>query len=195
MRRSVIERKTNETDISVELVIDGKGNSSIDTKCGFLDHMLTLFAKHGGFDLNVSCSGDVNVDFHHTVEDVAICIGQAFREAAGDKKGINRYASLMLPMDEALVLCSCDVSGRGMIVYSANFQTEKIGDFDVQLIHEFFQSLALNAEITLHVNELYGENSHHIAEAMFKGTARVLRKAFETDPRFPGSIPTTKGVL
>ena len=195
MREALIERKTKETDISVKLSIDGQGKSSIDTGCGFLDHMLELFAKHGGFDLDVKCKGDTYVDYHHTVEDTAICLGQAFKEAAGDKVGIKRYGSIMLPMDESLAMCACDVSGRGMIIFKGDFETDFIGDFDTQLVHEFFQSLALNADITLHVIEVYGMNSHHIAEAMFKGTARALRQAFETDERFAGELPSTKGVL
>ena len=195
MREALIERKTKETDISVKLCLDGSGKSTVDTGCGFLDHMLELFSKHGGFDLDVKCCGDTNVDYHHTVEDIAICLGKAFEKAAGDKVGIKRYGSIMLPMDEALAMCACDVSGRGMIVYQADFQTEKIGDFDTQLIHEFFQSLAMNAGITLHIVEIYGANSHHIAEAMFKGAARALREAFETDERFAGELPSTKGVL
>ena len=195
MRNIEIVRNTSETKIRLSLNLDGSGKSNISSGCGFLVHMLTLFARHSRFDLTVDCDGDTYVDYHHTAEDIGICLGEAFTRAIGDKRGINRYGDVTLPMDEALAMCACDVSGRGMIVYQADFQTEKIGDFDTQLIHEFFQSLAMNAGITLHIVEVYGQNSHHIAEAMFKGAARALREAFETDERFAGELPSTKGVL
>jgi imidazoleglycerol-phosphate dehydratase len=195
MRNATVNRKTAETDIELCLEIDGKGKGDISTGCGFLDHMLTLFARHGGFDLSIKCAGDTYVDYHHSAEDIGICLGKALSQAMGDMTGIKRYSSLMLPMDEALVLCAADISGRGFLSFGADFKTEKIGDFDTQLVEEFFRALALNAGITLHVRELYGENSHHIAEAMFKAAARALRAALETDDRFADSVPSTKGVL
>ena len=195
MRRAEIARKTAETDIKIRLDIDGKGEGVISTGVGFLDHMLTLFSRHGKFDLDVSCIGDTYVDDHHSTEDIGIVLGQAFRQALGDKKGIFRYGDIILPMDEALILVSVDVSGRGMLCYRANFKTEKIGTFDTELVEEFFIAFASNAGITLHIKQLDGRNSHHIAEGMFKAVARALRKAVDIDPRAQGEIPSTKGVL
>ena len=195
MRTAEIARKTAETDIKLKLNIDGKGEGAISTGVGFLDHMLTLFARHGRFDLTVSCKGDTYVDDHHSTEDIGIVLGQAFRQALGDKKGICRYGDIILPMDEALVLVSVDVSGRGMLCYRAAFRTEKIGTFDTELIEEFFIAFASNAGITLHIKQLDGRNSHHIAEAMFKAVGRALRKAVDSDPKAQGEIPSTKGVL
>ena len=196
MRESDINRKTAETDISLSLAIDGTGNGEgISTGIGFLDHMLNLFARHGRFDLCVKCKGDTNVDDHHSTEDIGIALGQAFRQALGDKKGICRYGDIILPMDEALILASVDVSGRGMLCFTADFKTEKIGTFDTELVEGFFQAFALNAGITLHIKQLDGKNSHHIAEGMFKATARALRKAVSIDVEAKDEIPSTKGVL
>ena len=195
MRTAEIARKTAETDIKLKLNIDGKGEGTISTGVGFLDHMLTLFARHGKFDLSVSCKGDTWVDDHHSVEDIGIVLGQAFREALGDKKGIFRYGDIIRPMDEALILVSVDISGRGMLCYRADFRTEKIGSFDTQLVEEFFIAFAANAGITLHIKQLDGRNSHHIAEGMFKAVGRALRKAVDEDPSANGQIPSTKGVL
>ena len=188
-------RKTNETDISLKLNVDGSGKSSIDTGCGFLDHMLTLFAKHGRFDLDVSCKGDTFVDDHHTVEDIGIALGMAFDKALGDKKGIERYGSMILPMDESLILSAVDLSGRSQLVYDLEFATEKIGTFDVQLIEEFWLGFVRNAKCTLHIKQLSGVNSHHIAEGAFKSVARSLKQAVAVDSKFADEIPSTKGVL
>ena len=195
MRRSAIARKTAETDITLTLDLDGTGKSSVDTGVGFLDHMLTLFARHGRFDLCVTCKGDTGVDDHHSTEDIAITLGKAFREALGDKRGICRYADITLPMDEALVLAAVDVSGRGMLCFNASFKTEKIGTFDTELVEEFFIAFATNAGITVHIRQLAGTNSHHIAEAVFKAVARALRGAVAKDPDAPDEVPSTKGVL
>ena len=195
MRKAEITRKTGETDITLSLDIDGKGESEISSGVGFLDHMLTLFSRHGRFDLCLKCIGDTYVDDHHSTEDIAIALGSAFRKALGDKRGIKRYGDIILPMDEALVLASVDSSGRSYIRFTSNFQTEKIGTFDVELLEDFFTSFAENAGITLHIRQLDGRNSHHIAEAMFKAVARALRKAVEIDERAKDEIPSTKGVL
>ncbi len=195
MRESEIKRKTAETDISLSLCVDGTGKAEISTGIGFLDHMLTLFARHGRFDLCVTCKGDTCVDDHHSTEDIGIALGQALRQALGDKKGICRYGDIILPMDEALILASVDISGRGMLCLSAEFRTEKIGTFDTELIEEFFQAFATNAGITLHIRQLDGKNSHHIAEGMFKAVARALRKAVSIDEAARDEIPSTKGVL
>ena len=195
MRKAETVRKTGETDITLSLDIDGKGESEISSGVGFLDHMLTLFSRHGRFDLKLKCIGDTYVDDHHSTEDIAIALGSAFRKALGDKRGIKRYGDIILPMDEALVLASVDISGRSYIRFTSNFQTEKIGTFDVQLLEDFFTSFAENAGITLHIRQLDGRNSHHIAEAMFKAVARALRKAVEIDERAKDEIPSTKGVL
>ena len=195
MRRSDIYRKTAETDIKLLLDLDGSGKSDIDTGCGFLDHMLTLFASHGRFDLDISCKGDTNVDYHHTTEDIGIALGQAFKDALGDKKGICRYGFMILPMDEALVLSAVDISGRTYLNFNAEFNTEKIGDFDTELIKEFFYGFVRSADLTLHIKMFEGENSHHLAEAIFKGTARALRQAVSIDQSFKNEIPSTKGTL
>lgn len=195
MRKAETVRKTGETDITLSLDIDGKGESEISSGVGFLDHMLTLFSRHGRFDLKLKCIGDTYVDDHHSTEDIAIVLGSAFRKALGDKRGIKRYGDIILPMDEALVLASVDISGRSYIRFTSNFQTEKIGTFDVELLEDFFTSFAENAGITLHIRQLDGRNSHHIAEAMFKAVARALRKAVEIDERAKDEIPSTKGVL
>lgn len=195
MRKAEIIRKTAETDIKLNLEIDGKGNSTVDTGCGFLDHMLTLFTKHGRFDLTVTCKGDVNVDDHHSVEDIGIALGKAFAEALGDKKGITRYGDIILPMDEALILCAVDISGRDYLGFEADFPSEKIGTFDTELVKEFWLGFVRNAGVTLHIRQLAGENSHHIAEGMFKAAGRCLRKAVAVDAEFSDEIPSTKGVL
>lgn len=195
MRSSDIIRKTAETDIKLSLDLDGGGKSNIDTGCGFLDHMLTLFASHGRFDLDISCKGDVNVDYHHTTEDIGIVLGQAFKDALGDKKGICRYGFMILPMDEALVLSAVDISGRAYLNFNAEFNTEKIGDFDTELVKEFFYGFVRSSNMTLHIKMFEGENSHHLAEAIFKGTARALRQAVSIDGSFKDEIPSTKGTL
>ena len=195
MRKSEIKRKTAETKIELSLNLDGQGISNIDTGCGFLDHMLTLFASHGGFDLEVKCKGDVNVDYHHSVEDVGICLGQAFKEAVGDCKGIKRYGNMILPMDEALVLCALDVSGRAYLAYGLQIPSEKIGDFDSELVEEFFLGFTRNAGVTLHLKQLDGRNSHHIAEGAFKAFARALGEAVSIDEKRADKVPSTKGVL
>lgn len=195
MRKGEIKRKTAETDIELSLALDGTGKSNIYTGCGFLDHMLTLFAAHGRFDLNVSCKGDTNVDFHHSVEDVGICLGKAFSDAIGDCKGIKRYGNMILPMDESLVLCALDVSGRAYLNYDVSITAEKIGDFDTELIEEFFFAFVRNSGVTLHIKQLDGKNAHHIAEAAFKAFARALRQAVEIDIQSNDEIPSTKGVL
>jgi imidazoleglycerol-phosphate dehydratase len=193
-RPASIQRKTAETDIQLELNLDGSGSSSIDTGVGFFDHMLTLFAKHGVFDLNVKAVGDLHIDQHHTVEDTGICLGQAVRQALGDKQGIRRYGHFTLPMDETLVTSAVDLSGRAYLVDRVEFPTSKIGEFDTQLVEEFWQAFAGNALCNLHLVLHHGKNSHHISEAMFKATARALRMAVEHDERSPG-IPSTKGSL
>ena len=195
MRKAIVARKTNETDVKVTLVIDGKGSGKIETGVGFLDHMLTLFAKHGRFDLSVSCKGDTDVDFHHSTEDIGICLGQAFRTALGDMRGITRYGSLILPMDEALILASCDISGRGMMFFSLDIPAQKVGDFDTELVEEFFNGFARNAGITLHIKQLDGRNSHHIIEGAFKASARCIREAVKIDPELKDEIPSTKGII
>ena len=195
MRSAEIKRTTAETDIMLKLTLDGKGKSKIDSGCGFLDHMLTLFAKHGRFDLSVKCKGDTNVDYHHTVEDIGICLGQAFLTALGSKKGITRYGSTILPMDEALILSAVDLSGRSFLVRDLNITANKVGDFDTELVEEFFQAFVRTAECTLHVRQLSGSNAHHIIEGIFKSVARSLRVAVEIDPKAKDEIPSTKGVL
>ncbi|MBE6596332.1 MAG: imidazoleglycerol-phosphate dehydratase HisB [Ruminococcaceae bacterium] len=195
MRKSEITRKTAETDIKLSLLLDGKGNSEIDTGCGFLDHMLTLFAKHGGFDLKVTCRGDVNVDYHHTAEDIGICLGKAFSEALGDCKGIYRYGDIILPMDEALIMCAVDICGRDTLVYRAEIPSSKVGDFDTELVEEFLLALVRTMKISLHVRQLEGRNSHHIIEGMFKALGRTLGKAVAIDEKRAGEIPSTKGVI
>ena len=195
MRSAVIERKTAETDIRLSLDLDGKGTWTIDTGVGFLDHMLTLFAKHGRFDLDVKCVGDTNVDFHHSVEDIGIALGKAFAQALGDKAGICRYGDIILPMDEALILCAVDISGRDFLNFDVEFTADKIGDFDTELVEEFWYGFVRNSAVTLHFKELNGLNNHHVAEGCFKAAGRTLRKAVAIDPRLAGEIPSTKGVL
>lgn len=195
MRKSEINRKTNETDISLALTLDGKGNAKIDSGCGFLDHMLTLFASHGGFDLELSCKGDVEVDDHHSVEDIGICLGLAFSEALGNKKGIVRYGSMILPMDEALILSAVDLSGRSHLSYDLGIRARKIGKFDTELIEEFFLAFVRNCPMSLHIRALAGKNSHHIAEGAFKSVARSLRQAVAIDESRADLVPSTKGVL
>ena len=195
MRTSTINRNTEETKIELSLNLDGKGESKIDTGCGFFDHMLTLFSKHSKIDLDVKCKGDVNVDYHHTVEDIGIVLGKAILEALGDKKGINRYADTILPMDESLILTAIDISGRSYLGFDVSFSSKKIGDFDTELVEEFFMALTRCAEITLHIKKMAGENSHHIAEGIFKSFARSLRVAVALDENFKDQLPSTKGVL
>ena len=195
MRTSQINRKTAETDIRLSLNFDGDGSSKIDTGCGFLDHMLTLFARHGRFDLTVECKGDTWVDDHHTVEDVGIVLGTAFAEALGNKKGICRYGDTVLPMDEALILSAVDLSGRAFLNYALNIPTEKVGTFDTELCEEFWLAFVRTSQSTLHIRQLAGKNSHHIIEGTFKSVARSLREAVAIDPLFANDIPSTKGVL
>ncbi|MBQ7416064.1 MAG: imidazoleglycerol-phosphate dehydratase HisB [Oscillospiraceae bacterium] len=195
MRTSEIKRATAETDISLTLNLDGTGKSEIETGCGFLDHMLTLFARHGRFDLNISCHGDTYVDDHHTVEDIGICLGKAFAEALADKTGVVRYGSTVLPMDESLILSAVDLSGRGYLGYGLEIPTEKVGTFDTELVEEFWLAFIRNAECTLHIRQLAGSNSHHIIEGTFKSVARSLKTAVAIDAAFANEIPSTKGVL
>lgn len=195
LRTSEISRKTAETDIFLTLSLDGNGESQIDTGIGFLDHMLTLFASHGRFNLTVKCRGDLQVDCHHSAEDIGICLGKAFEEALGDKRGIRRYGHIILPMDETLILSACDISGRSSFNYSVKYPTEKIGEFDTELVEEFFISFVRNCPMSLHIRELAGGNSHHIAEGVFKAVARTLRTAVSRDPDTFNEIPSTKGVL
>jgi imidazoleglycerol-phosphate dehydratase len=190
-----IKRTTGETDISLKLNLDGTGKSECRTGCGFLDHMLTLFARHGRFDLKVTCQGDTYVDYHHTVEDIGICLGKAFAACLGDKKGIVRYGDTTLPMDETLILSAVDISGRGGCYYALEVPTEKVGDFDTELCQEFFIAFARDAGITLHLRQLAGSNSHHILEGAFKSVARSLKTAVAIDPAFADEIPSTKGML
>ena len=195
MRTAEIARKTAETDITLSLNLDGTGRGEIATGCGFLDHMLTLFARHGRFDLTVHCQGDTFVDDHHTVEDVGICLGDAFAKALGNLGGVNRYGSTILPMDEALLLTAVDLSGRGMLCCELDLPTEKVGTFDTQLAEEFFLAFTRRCQCTLHIRQLAGKNSHHIIEGAFKSLGRSLRQAAAIDPALNGEIPSTKGVL
>ena len=195
MRTAKLRRTTGETDVAVVLDLDGTGKSEISTGCGFLDHMLTLFARHGRFDLTVQAKGDTWVDDHHTVEDVGITLGDAFAQALGEKRGVTRYGSTILPMDEALILTAVDLSGRGLLCYDLAIPTEKVGTFDTQLTGEFFAAFARRADLTLHVKQLAGTNSHHIIEGAFKSLARSLRTAAAIDPAAAGEVPSTKGVL
>ena len=195
MRQSEISRKTGETDVQVRLDLDGTGEYAIDTGVGFLNHMLELFARHGRFNLQVTCKGDTWVDDHHSTEDIGIALGQAFDKALGDRKGITRYGSMLLPMDESLIESAVDISGRGMLVYGLDIPTEKVGTFDTELVEDFFQAFAQNARCTLHIRQLAGRNSHHIIEGAFKSVARSLRTAVKIDPDTAGEIPSTKGVL
>lgn len=195
MRNATINRKTAETNIALELNLDGKGTSSVNSGSGFLDHMLTLFAKHGRFDLHLTCQGDTFVDDHHTVEDIGIALGQAFAEALGDKRGIIRYGDTVLPMDEALILTAVDISGRGYLGYDLQIPIEKVGSFDTELVEEFWLAFIRCAGITLHIRQMAGRNSHHIIEGAFKSAARSLRQAVAIDQGFADEIPSTKGVL
>lgn len=195
MRTATIARTTAETDITLTLGLDGRGIAQIDTGCGFLDHMLTLFARHGRFDLAVTCKGDTYVDYHHTTEDIGICLGKAFAQALGDKKGIVRYGDTVLPMDEALILSAVDISGRGELYYSLSIPTEKVGDFDTELCEEFWRAFARDAGVTLHLQQLAGRNAHHILEGAFKSAARSLRAAAAIDAAFADEVPSTKGML
>ena len=195
MRTSEIIRNTNETNITLKLNLDGSGISSVDTGVGFLDHMLTLFARHGSFDLEVTCTGDTEVDDHHTTEDIGICLGMAFAEALGDMAGITRYGHIILPMDETLILCAADISGRSYLGYSLDIPTEKVGTFDTQLTEEFFLAFIRKAGMTLHLRQLAGTNSHHIIEGAFKAFGRTMKQAVSIDPSQAGRIPSTKGVL
>ena len=193
MRTSEIQRNTGETKISLKLNLDGTGKSNIDTGVGFLNHMLTLFAAHGKFDLSVTCSGDTEVDDHHSVEDIGICLGQAFQTALGDKRGITRYGSFLLPMDEALILAAVDISGRSCLCYELDIPTEKIGTFDTELVEEFFLGFVRSCPMSLHLRQLSGKNAHHIAEGAFKSVGRALKAAVALDGT--NEIPSTKGVL
>ena len=195
MRTSEIIRNTNETQITLKLNLDGSGVSCIDTGVGFLDHMLTLFARHGSFNLDVTCCGDTEVDDHHTTEDIGICLGMAFAEALGDMAGITRYGHIILPMDETLILCAADISGRSYLGYSLDIPTEKVGTFDTQLTEEFFLAFIRKAGMTLHLRQLAGTNSHHIIEGAFKAFGRTMKQAVSIDPSQAGRIPSTKGVL
>ncbi|GJD73437.1 Imidazoleglycerol-phosphate dehydratase [Methylobacterium goesingense] len=194
-RAASISRKTAETDVRVSFALDGTGKARIATGVGFFDHMLELFARHGLFDLDVEVTGDLHVDHHHTVEDTGIALGQAFAQALADKRGITRYADIHLPMDETLTRVAIDISGRPFLVFRTQFRVEKIGQFDTELVREWFQAFAMNAGLTLHVETLYGDNAHHIAESCFKGLARALRQAVTVDPREGGRVPSTKGSL
>ena len=195
MRTAQIKRTTLETDISLTLNLDGTGKSPIATGCGFLNHMLTLFAAHGRFDLTVTCRGDTDVDDHHSVEDIGICLGKAFSQALGDRRGITRYGSFLLPMDEALILTAVDISGRSSLGYQLEIPTEKIGAFDTELVEEFFLAFVRSCPMSLHIRKLAGTNSHHIAEGAYKSVARALRAAVAMDASAPDAVPSTKGVL
>lgn len=195
MRTAQIKRTTKETDIFLSLNLDGTGKAEIDTGVGFFDHMLTLFAHHGRFDLVVNCKGDTQVDAHHSVEDIAICLGKCFAEALGDMRGATRYGDIILPMDETLILCAVDLSGRSCLRYNLEIPAQKVGAFDTELTEEFFQSFVRNANITLHLRQLDGVNSHHIIEGAFKAFARALAKAVKLDPALADEIPSSKGVL
>lgn len=195
MREANIIRKTAETDICLHLTLDGNGKHEIDTGCGFLDHMLTLFAVHGRFNLHVSCKGDIHVDDHHTVEDVGICLGQAFTQALGDKKGINRYGFMAVAMDEALLLCALDISGRASLQYGLHIPTQKVGTFDTELTLEFFEAFVRACPMALHLKQEAGKNSHHIIEGAFKAFGRALKIAVKIDEQIKNEIPSSKGVL
>lgn len=194
MRNYDFSRKTLETDITLSLNLDG-GEIVVDTGCGFIDHMLNLFASHGRFGLALTCVGDTNIDYHHTTEDIGISLGTAFANALGDKSGIIRYGDIILPMDEALILCAVDISGRALLIYEVTPPTEKVGDFDTELVKEFLYGFVRTSGITLHIRQLAGENSHHILEGVFKALGRTLRQACSIDPLLNGALPSTKGVL
>ncbi len=195
MRSATIARKTAETDITLSLDLDGKGNSKINSGCGFLDHMLTLFSKHSGYDLEVTCKGDIQVDYHHTTEDIGIALGQAFLKALGDKRGIVRYGDTMLPMDESLISSAVDISGRDYLAIRLDITSPKVGDFDTELCEEFFLAFVRESKITLHITQLAGKNAHHIIEGVFKSVARSLSKATAIDEKRADEVPSTKGVL
>ncbi len=195
MRTATINRKTAETDISLTLNLGGSGIAEIDSGVGFLDHMLTLFAKHARFDINLKCTGDVNVDYHHSVEDIGIVLGMALSEALGEKRGINRYGSMLLPMDESLIMSAVDLSGRSHLEYGLEIPAQKVGDFDAELVEEFWLAFVRNADCTLHIKQISGKNSHHIIEGTFKSVARSLKAAVSIDAAFSEEIPSTKGVL
>lgn len=195
MRKCEIERKTAETDIKLSLSLDGDGVSKINSGCGFLDHMLELFARHGGFSLSVECKGDTNVDYHHTLEDIGICLGKAFSDALGDCKGIVRYGDIILPMDEALVMCAVDICGRDTLVYRVEMPSQKVGDLDTELIEEFLLAFVRSMKISLHIRQLEGRNTHHIIEGIFKALGRTLGKAVAIDEKHADEIPSTKGVI
>lgn len=195
MRTSQISRKTNETDIKISLDLDGSGKSEINSGCGFLDHMLTLFSKHSRIDINLTCVGDTQVDYHHTCEDIGIALGDAIKTALGDKKGIKRYGDIILPMDETLVLCAIDLSGRAYLACDFDIRENKVGDFDTELVEEFLRAFTSNLACNLHVRQLAGKNAHHIIEGTFKALARCVGKAIEVDEKLGGEIPSTKGAL
>ena len=195
MRTARIARKTNETDITLTICLDGRGVSAIQSGVGFLDHMLTLLARHGGLDLDVTCHGDTQVDDHHSVEDIGICLGRAFAEALGDKRGITRYGQFLLPMDETLVLVACDLSGRDYLGWSVDLPAQRVGDFDTELGKEFFLAFVRACPMSLHIRQMAGENTHHILEAVFKGAGRALKMAVAPDEKHRDEIPSTKGVL
>lgn len=195
IRVSEVKRKTAETDIELKIRLDGKGDSKINTGCGFLDHMLTLFSKHSRFDMEITCKGDTYVDYHHSAEDIGICLGIAFNDAIGDKRGITRYGNIILPMDEALILAAVDISGRDYLGFDLAIPTEKVGDFDTELVEEFWLGFVRNAKITLHLKQLSGTNSHHIIEGAFKAAARAVGQAARKDPELINEIPSTKGLL
>jgi imidazoleglycerol-phosphate dehydratase len=195
MRTAQINRKTNETDIKITLDLDGSGKSVIDSGCGFLDHMLTLFSKHSRIDLSVSCKGDTQVDYHHTTEDIGIALGEAIKNALGDKRGIKRYGDIILPMDETLILCAIDLSGRAYLACDFNINESKVGDFDTELVEEFLRAFTSNLACNLHVRQLAGSNAHHIIEGTFKALARCVREAVEVDEKLCGEVPSTKGAL
>lgn len=195
MRQSEIHRATKETDITLSLNLDGSGKSEIDTGCGFLNHMLTLFASHGRFDLKISCNGDYDVDYHHTVEDCGICLGLAFREALCDKRGINRYGNMILPMDEALIMTAIDFSGRAFLAWDIEIHAQRVGDFDTELAEEFWRAFAGNSLCTLHFKQFAGKNAHHIIECAFKSAARSISQAVRSNPEYANEIPSTKGVI
>ena len=195
MRIGEVNRKTKETDIQLRLCLEGSGKADVNTGVGFLDHMLTLFASHGRFDLSLSCKGDLQVDCHHSVEDIGICLGKAFSEALGDMRGICRYGDIVLPMDEALILCAADFSGRPYLGYTVKLSAEKVGTFDTELVEEFLLAFVRNAGLTLHVQQLAGTNTHHIIEGIFKALGRTMRRCVAIDPQMAGEIPSTKGVL
>ena len=195
MRKASVKRDTNETKIIVELDLDGTGETDISTGIGFFDHMLDLLGRHSGMDLRILCKGDLEVDFHHTVEDTGIVLGKAFNEALGTKKGIKRYGNVRIPMDEALVSADLDISGRPYLVYNASLKARKVGEFDVSLAEEFFRAFSVSAAVTLHINCEYGRNTHHIIEGMFKALAVAIRRAVGTDPRFADKVPSSKGII